>query len=79
MNYVQLIKKILKNDPKNIKFLYKSLPNTLKYIYYEYSPYSLLISKKIIFSPPRYFVNNERKYDRSPEFRDIDLNNFRRT
>ena len=56
INKNNLIKNILKDKPENIKFYNQSLPNFMKYIYYDFNPYSFLMFKNLIFSPPNNFA-----------------------
>jgi hypothetical protein len=78
ITYKKLINIILKDKPENIKYLNDSLPNSMKYLYYDFDPYSYLIFKKLIFSPPNQFIKYLEEYEENPDFGSTSRNTFRR-
>ena len=78
ITYCELIKKILNDCPENLIYLNLSLPSDIKCIHYEFNPYSYLLLKDLIHSPPTEFMTYLHSYELTIDSDDFRARNFRR-
>ena len=78
INWTSLFKKLILENPVDIKYYLCSIPIRIRHLYYDFFPYQFLLNSGIINTMPTTSSKYEyKRLKKSPEFFSIHMNNFR--